>query len=157
MSTIRTVLAGTIILTQLAACAGRDAAPAQAVAMPTDQQLDCSALQAEIAGNNAKVVSLTSEEKDKRGQNIAMGVVGAIIFWPALFAMDFKDAAGTDKKAVEARLAYLNGLSASKGCYAPPSAGPTLTDSASKPAAVAPAVTPALQADPNAPPGGGAR
>ena len=62
------------------------------------------------------MASLSAEESSKRGQNIAMGVVGAVLFWPALFAMDFKDAAGTDRKAVEARLAYLNSLYGAKQC-----------------------------------------
>jgi hypothetical protein len=113
---IRKWVAGAVLVSQLAACAGRDAAPPQPVATPYDQQLNCQALFAEINGHNAKVASLSAEENNKRGQNIAMGVVGAIIFFPALFAMDFKDAAGTDRKAVEARLAYLNGLYASKSC-----------------------------------------
>ena len=126
MSMIRKVLLSTILVTQLAACAGRDAAPPQPVAMPTDQQLGCEALYAEINGQNAKIVSLSSEENNKRGQNIAMGVVGAIIFFPALFAMDFKDAAGTDKKAVEARLAYLNGLYGAKHCAGIAGAAPTV-------------------------------
>jgi hypothetical protein len=126
MSTTRKAIALAVMLTQVAACAGRDAAPAQPVAMPTDQQLDCPALFAEITGNNAKVVSLSSEESNKRGQNIAMGVVGAIIFWPALLAMDFKDAAGTDRKAVEARLAYLNSLYGAKHCAGVTGAAPAV-------------------------------
>ncbi|TAJ32647.1 MAG: hypothetical protein EPO67_10365 [Reyranella sp.] len=131
-----------VLVAQLAACAGRDAAIAQPVAMPADQQLNCEALYAEIVGNNAKVASLQSEESSKRGQNIAMGVVGAVLFWPALFAMDFKDAAGTDRKAVEARLAYLNSLYGAKSCAsttgpipAAPSVAPT-TAPELKPAAL---------------------
>jgi hypothetical protein len=116
MSTICKVITSVVLVAQLAACAGRDAAMQMPVATPGDQALNCEALYAEIVGNNAKVSSLQSEESSKRGQNIAMGVVGAIIFWPALFAMDFKDAAGTDRKAVEARLAYLNTLYAGKAC-----------------------------------------
>ena len=89
---------------------------AQPVAIPSDHNLNCEALYAEIQGNSVKVASLQSEEQSKRGQNIAMGIVGGILFWPALFAMDFKDAAGTDRKAVEARLSYLNTLYAQKNC-----------------------------------------
>lgn len=116
MSTARKGLMAIVLVAQLAACAGRDPMVAQPVAMPADQQLNCTALHAEISGNNAKVASLQQEEQSKRGQNIAMGVVGAVLFWPALFAMDFKDAAGTDRKAVEARLSYLNALYAGKNC-----------------------------------------
>ena len=130
MSTIRKVITSAVLVAQLAACAGRDAAPPQPVATPADQQLDCPALYAEISGNNAKVASLQSEESSKRGQNIAMGVAGALLFWPALFVMDFKDAAGTDRKAVEARLAYLNTLYATKHCAettGPAPAAPVVT------------------------------
>ncbi len=124
---VKRIVSAFALAAMLGACAGRDPAPAMPVAMPTDNSLDCQALHAEISGNNAKIASLQQEESSKRGQNIAMGIVGGILFWPALFAMDFKDAAGTDRKAYEARQSYLNTLYAQKSCMVTqpqPAAGP---------------------------------
>src|SRR5262249_2574406 len=46
------------------------------------------------------------------------GVVGLVI-WPVWFGMDFKDAAGKDAAALEARQKYLTVL-ATQRCSAPP-------------------------------------
>jgi len=117
MFNVRKLVSAVTLVALLGACAGRDAAYIPVV-QPTDQGLDCGALYAEMSTNTAKIASLSAEEGSKRGQNIAMGVAGAILFWPALFAMDFKDAAGTDRKAVEARQSYLTTLYSQKHCAA---------------------------------------
>ena len=117
MFNLRKLVSAVALVTLLDGCAGRDAAYIPVV-QPTDQGLDCGALYAEMSANTAKIASLSSEEGNKRGQNIAMGVVGAIVFFPALLAMDFKDAAGTDRKAVEARQSYLTTLYSQKHCTA---------------------------------------
>ena len=116
MSIVRNLACAAALAAMLGACAGRDPTPMLPVAMPSDGGLNCQALFAEITANNAKIQSLQSEEQSKRGQNIAMGVVGAVLFWPALFAMDFKDAAGKDRMNVEARQSYLQTLYAQKNC-----------------------------------------
>jgi hypothetical protein len=102
----------------LGACAGRDPVAAVPVAQPQDGNQSCEALYAEMTVNNTRIQALQGEESNKRGQNIAMGIVGGILFWPALFAMDFKDAAGTDRKNVQARQQYLEALYAQKSCTA---------------------------------------
>ena len=97
----------------LAACAGR--APQQIqVVQPKDGMLDCTALNAEIQGNSVHEADLAKEEGNKRGQNIAAGIAGAVLFWPALFLMDFQDAAGTERKSLESRDQYLATLAAQR-------------------------------------------
>ena len=59
---------------------------------PFDNQKDCLALDAEISGNSQPIIQLADEKADKRVQNIVAGTVGLVLFWPALFAMDFQDA-----------------------------------------------------------------
>jgi hypothetical protein len=108
--TTSTALAAVLLL---AACAGR--APQQiAVVQPKDVAMDCTALNAEIAGDATHEADLAKEEGNKRGQNIAAGIGGAILFWPALFLMDFQDAAGTERKALESRDQYLATLAAQR-------------------------------------------
>ena len=71
--------AATLMVT---ACAGRTPAPVQTVQLK-DQTMDCTAINAEIAGDTVKVADLSKEEGNKRGQNVAAGIAGAVLFWPA--------------------------------------------------------------------------
>src|SRR4029077_8974789 len=96
-----------VVAAMLGACAGRDPAPVMPVSLGNEQNLSCQAVYAEMNANNARISQLHAEEDSKRGQNIAMGAVALVLFWPALFAMDFKDAAGKDRAQVEVRQAYL--------------------------------------------------
>ena len=59
-------------------------------------------IRAEIQANNAKAQDLANEQGGKVAQNVAAGVVGLVI-WPIWFGMDFKDAAGKDAAALQAR------------------------------------------------------
>ena len=63
-----------------------------ATVQPFDNQKDCLALCAEISGNSQPINQFADELADKRVENIAAGNVGLVLFWPALFAMDFQDA-----------------------------------------------------------------
>jgi hypothetical protein len=115
---MRKITASLMLATMLTtgACAGRDAAPPLPVAMGNEDNLPCRAIYAEINVNNARIAQLRQEEGDKRSQNIAMGAVALILFWPAVFAMDFKDGAGKDRANVEARNAFLQAMYAQKSC-----------------------------------------
>jgi hypothetical protein len=86
------------------------------IALGNEQNLTCQGIYAEMNANNVRITALQSEESSKRGQNVAAGVVGAVLFWPALFFMDFKDAAGKDRANVEARNMYLQTVYAQKSC-----------------------------------------
>jgi hypothetical protein len=97
-----------------------------------DQFADCTMIRAEIEANNAKVKQLADEQGWKVAQNVGAGLAGLII-WPIWFGMDFKDAAGKDMAALDARQHYLAEL-ATERCrpgyrsapppysYVPPSA-----------------------------------
>jgi hypothetical protein len=105
----------------VAGCAGRDPAPINTV-QAQDAYADCTMIRAEIEANNAKVTQLANEQGWKVAQNVGAGVVGLVI-WPVWFGMDFKDAAGKDAAALEARQKYLTVL-AEQRCASPPTAGP---------------------------------
>src|SRR2546429_6843368 len=83
----------------LAGCAGRSPAPV-AVVQPQDQFMDCTAIMAEVASNNAKVQQLASDQGLKTTQNVAAGVAG--IFIPVLwFGMDFQGTADKEAPALQ--------------------------------------------------------
>lgn len=103
----------------LTACAGRPPAPVAVVQMH-DKALDCPAIVAEVAANDAKLKALGREEGDKVAQNIIAGTVGAVLFFPALFLMDFQNAAGKETAALQQRQGYLAVLAEQRGCGAAP-------------------------------------
>src|SRR5580700_8335442 len=92
----------------LSAFAGRDPQPIATV-QAQDGYSDCTMIRAEIEGNNQKAKQLADEQGMKTAQNVAAGVVG-IVIWPVWFAMDAKDAAGTDATALAARQQFLTTL-----------------------------------------------
>lgn len=95
-------------------CAGRTPNPVM-VSQFGDDQRSCRALKMEIANSEAEITRLVPEA-DKSGSNIALGVVGAILFWPALFAMDFSDADQIELDALRKRYNSLVMIATDKRC-----------------------------------------
>jgi len=87
-----------------------------------DTYADCTQIRAEIEANNAKVKQLADEQGWKVAQNVSAGVVGFVL-WPVWFGMDFKDAAGKEAAALQARQQYLTTL-ATQRCAAQAQAAP---------------------------------
>jgi hypothetical protein len=101
----------------LVGCAGRDPRPI-AIAQPVDGHVDCRAIIAEQYANALQIHNLGIERQQTQANNTTAGVVGMVLFWPALFAMDMKGAAGTEIMALESRNAYLATLAAQRRCIA---------------------------------------
>lgn len=101
----------------LAGCAGRDPQPIATVQVQ-DAYSDCTMIRAEIEANNAKVTQLANEQGWKVAQNVGAGVVG-LVLWPVWFGMDFKDAAGKEAAALQARQQYLTTLATERCRPAP--------------------------------------
>jgi len=92
----------------VSACAGRAPAPV-AVVQAMDETMNCTAIQAEVAGNNQRIADLGGESGAKVAQNVAAGIAGAIFILP-LFLMDFQGSAGIDERALRSRNDYLASL-----------------------------------------------
>src|SRR5262249_52486349 len=125
-----------VLGTGLVGCAGRDPQPMASV-QPQDAYSDCTMIRAEIEANNMKTQQLANEQGWKVAQNVGAGVVGLVI-WPVWFGMDFKDAAGKEAAALQARQQYLTTL-ATQRCTPPSRAAdrrpaPKTTRQAAKPA-----------------------
>jgi len=80
----------------VAACAGRS---------PTDRDMDCAAIFAEVQANNANLQQ--------------MGVVGLVI-WPFFFSADSQGAANTEETAINSRQQHLAALAEERQCVVPP-------------------------------------
>jgi len=93
----------------LGACAGRSAQPV-AMMQPYDDGLSCEQVQAEIQSNEAKARQLTDENNSAHNANIAVGAVGVLLFWPALFALDLSDAERVEIQALHDRNMHLASL-----------------------------------------------
>lgn len=100
------ILLGLMIL---GACAGRSAQPV-AVMGTYDSDLSCEQLEAEIQSNEAKARQLVAEDNSNRNSNIAIGAVGFLLFWPALFALDLSDAERVEIDALHQRNMHLSNL-----------------------------------------------
>jgi hypothetical protein len=96
----------------MSACAGRDANPVS-LTNTTDNTADCEMLQTEASINAQRINELTTEQGLKVAQNIVAGLTGAFFIIP-LFLMDAKDAAGVEKRALEARNQYVVTLAAKR-------------------------------------------
>jgi hypothetical protein len=99
----------------LAGCGGRTAQPIASV-LTQDQQLNCEQIQSEIAGNEGRIASLAHEERRAHNANIAIGVVGAVLFWPALFALDTTNTEQVEMNALRQRNSMLLMMSGQRSC-----------------------------------------
>ena len=97
------------------ACAGRDANPVQ-IHQSYDKDLSCEQLEAEILSNEQKALALIEDDENAHDANIAIGVVGGLLFWPALFALDTGDAELTEMRALRDRNERLLVVAEGKGC-----------------------------------------
>lgn len=107
------VIAGLLV----SGCAGRDAHPI-AASQPQDNSASCSSIQAELDANNLRMAQLSREEGWKVAQNVGAAVVGVFTLGIGFAAMDFKDAAGTERDALETRNRYLAQIAAER-CRTP--------------------------------------
>ncbi len=109
------VVVSYFLLLLLSGCAGRQANPVAAYQYG-DEQKSCPFLRAEIAEVQNDITRKLKACNNTRGKNVALGVAGAILFWPALFFMDLSDADQIELEALRKRYNALVRLSASKKC-----------------------------------------
>lgn len=108
-------LAASAILT---GCAGRDALPVSAY-KPGDDRLTCGQIAGEIESNNQLMLARARESADTTDRNVMIGAAGVLLFVPILFAIDAKDAAGTENRAFEERNRVLTQKARMTGCQVP--------------------------------------
>lgn len=99
----------------LSGCAGREAHPVS-VTQIGDDTLTCPAIQAQIEANQAQARSLDSQRANHNATNAVVGVVGAVLFWPALFALDMTDYERQEMTALQERDQYLQQIAANHKC-----------------------------------------
>ena len=102
MKTLPKIFVLTLFCAALAGCAGRAAAPVMAI-QAGDEKLSCEQILVTLKLNSSEVRGLLGESKSTTGKNVAAGVAGAILFFPALFFMDVKNAAGDEARALVRR------------------------------------------------------
>jgi len=121
---VSAALSGALLVS---ACAGREARPIDTV-KATDGQMSCQLMIAEVQANNSRARSLIKEKNDSEGKNVAVAVVGAILFWPALFAMDLKKTEEIEMRALHDRNRHLVNLMGQKQCVNLPPTSPAEAD-----------------------------
>ncbi|CAN7613441.1 hypothetical protein LJR231_004610 [Phyllobacterium sp. LjRoot231] len=104
----------------VSACAGREPHPIAAT-NATDSQFDCAGLSREFAANERSVIAINKEKSGADAKNIAFGVTGVILFWPALFLMDPKSPERVEIDALRNRNLVVTDIARTKGCSLPKS------------------------------------
>src|SRR4051794_31137493 len=109
------VIAASVCLLTLSACAGRDPNLPN-VALASDQKYDCVALEAEVTANANTAKAKIASNNARDSGDIAIGIAGGLLFWPALFAIDTKNADGHEGNALIDRNDHLKQIALSKSC-----------------------------------------
>jgi hypothetical protein len=99
----------------VAGCAGRKADPVSVV-QGYDHSLTCADARDEIKANEARINQLHADNDKAHNSNIAWGVVGTLLFWPAYFAIDDGNAESTEIAALQSRNDHLLTLSTGQAC-----------------------------------------
>lgn len=102
----KSVIVALACVLTISACAGRDAAPVSVV-QTYDRDLSCDQVAAEIASNETKIDQLQNEHDEAHDRNVGIGIVGGLLFWPALFALDTGDAEKIEIGALRDRNSHL--------------------------------------------------
>lgn len=109
------VLSASLCIIALSACAGREPNLPN-VALSNDSKLECDALSSEVLANANSAKAKISSNQARDGGDIAIGIAGGLLFWPALFAIDTKNADGHEGNALLDRNEHLKTIALSKGC-----------------------------------------
>ena len=78
--------------------------------------MNCDRLQAELGRIQYEVRRKTGQKQSGDNKDTALFVAGMVIFWPALFFMDLKNADKVELEALQNRYNYLTNLYNSKNC-----------------------------------------
>ncbi len=98
-----------------AGCGGRQPNPVQQYQFG-DNQKSCEHLQCEISDLQGQMTCKIGDCDNTTGKNVALGVTGAILFFPALFFMDLSDADQIELEAMRNRYNALVRICQDKNC-----------------------------------------
>lgn len=111
----KNAISALMIASALSGCGGRTAQPVM-ISQFGDDRKSCRALEFEMS-NELNEIQRLLPEKDKTGQNVALGVTGLFLIVPWFF-MDFKGAEATEYEAHRQRYNHLGSIAMDKGCNA---------------------------------------
>jgi len=112
---LKKIFASVVAVVLVAGCAGREPV-VQPIAMTNDDKKDCDSIESEVFANAANARAKISANQSRDGGDVAIGVAGVLLFWPALFAMDVKNADGVEGNALVDRNDHLRRIALNKGC-----------------------------------------
>jgi hypothetical protein len=116
MSSFNRALCFSILISfLLSSCGGRQAQPVNTFDQ-ADVALSCHQIETELLSNDRRIKSLIREHQRSQNQNVAVGAVGLVLFWPALFALDLKGAAKQESDALIVRSRNLANIGKQKRC-----------------------------------------
>lgn len=99
----------------LIGCAGRPANPTNVVEY-TDDKMSCPQLAVAVTEQERRSQASYQADKSQEEKNTAIGVAGALLFWPALFAMETGDHNLIEAQAYDRRAEHLRRIMIGKEC-----------------------------------------
>lgn len=96
-------------------CAGRAAYPVQ-ITQPNDYRISCNQLESEMSRIRHEVQNKTGQKQSGDTKDTVLFVTGLVIFWPALFFMDLKNADKVELRALQSRFNHLSNVYNGKNC-----------------------------------------
>ncbi len=104
-----------IIIFLVAGCSARTAEPVR-ISQAGDADLTCEQIRNEILANRNHAMALAGKDQNVENDNTAAGTVGALVFWPAMFAFDLSQKEQIEMRAYQDRNRHLNYLLNSNKC-----------------------------------------
>ena len=102
----------------VSACGGMMSQPANPVQSMQygDEKKSCRFLQQEVEAVETDIQVKAGKKTNKTVSNVALGAVGLVLFWPALFFMDFSKKEQIEINALERRRASLLRMGIDRAC-----------------------------------------
>ena len=99
------------------ACGHRPSNPVL-ISQPGDKTLSCPSIDAQIQQNYELALALSGADSGVETKNAIAGSVAVVLFWPALFVMDFSNTEQIEMRALRDRNQNLERIRKTKGCPA---------------------------------------
>lgn len=99
----------------LGACAGRPANPTNVVQY-TDDKMSCEQLTIAAEEHENRAQASYEADRSQEEKNAVIGTAGALLFWPALFALETGDHNLIEAQAHERRAEHLRRIRYDREC-----------------------------------------
>ena len=106
---------GAAVVCLVAACGHKPSNPV-AISQPGDTALTCQQIESQMTANRHAANTLAGLDSDREATNTAAMVASAVVFWPAVFAIDLSNTEQIEMRALQDRNQNLARMHGKKQC-----------------------------------------